>query len=160
MIVAPLNDSHDRSQFDCGELSLNNYLRQYASQHQRKGFGRTYVVTDADSAAIKGYYTITSGSVAFDLVPESVPRHPVPVVLLARLAVDRNAYGQGIGQLLLLDAMRRTLAVADQLGIYALAVEAIDEQARSFYKKHDFKELTDDALHLYLPLKLIRKLNL
>ncbi len=160
MIVAPLNDSHDRSRFDCGEPSLNSYLRQYASQQQRKGFGRTYVATEPNSAIIKGYYTITSGSVAFDLVPENVPRHPVPVVLLARLAVDRSTHGQGVGQFLLLDAMRRTLAVADQLGVYALAVDAINEQARAFYKKHDFKELADDALHLYLPLKLIRKLNL
>jgi predicted N-acetyltransferase YhbS len=93
-------------------------------------------------------------------VPENVPRHPVPVILLARLAVDLGARGQGIGRVLLVDALRRSLAIAEQLGVFAVVVDAIDDQARDFYLKFDFRELTDDRMHLYLPIKFIRKLNI
>lgn len=160
MIVVPLSDRHDRSQFDCGEPSLNLYLQRYAGQHDRRGFGRTYVAVSEVSGPVSGYYTISSGSIAFETVPENLPRHPVPIVLKGRLAVDRQSQGQGVGELLLVDALRRAQRAADELGIYAVAVEALSDKARYFYERFGFRALTDDRLHLYLPIKVIRRLQL
>ena len=160
MMIVPLSDHHDRSGFDCGEPPLNTYVHRYAGQHDRKGFGRTYVAIHEASLIVKGYYTISSGSVSFDTVPENLPHHPIPIVLLGRLAVDQSTQGRGLGAMLLIDALRRAQVVADQLGIYAVAVEAINDRAQHFYLKYGFKPLRDDRLHLYLPLKIIRKLNL
>ena len=160
MIIVPLDEGHDRASFDCGISSLNEYVKRYAGQHDRKGFGRTFVALAEDSSRVQGYYTISSGSVSFEDVHENVPYHPVPVVLIGRLAVDLNARGKDCGEMLLMDALRRSNSVAEQLGIYAVVVEAIDERARGFYLKYGFKSLLDDKLHLYLPMKVIRKLNL
>ena len=160
MIVVPLSDRHDRSQFDCGEPSLNLYLQRYASQHDRRGFGRTYVAVSDSSVSVSGYYTISSGSIGFETVPENLPHHPVPIVLLGRLAVDRRSQGQGVGELLLVDALRRAQRAADELGIYAVAVEALSDRARSFYMRFGFGALTDDRMHLYLPIKVVRQLQL
>lgn len=160
MIVVPLSDRHDRSQFDCGEPSLNLFLQRYAGQHDRRGFGRTYVAVSEASAAVSGYYSISSGSVAFEAVPENLPHHPVPIVLLGRLAVDRRVQSQGVGGVLLVDALWRAQRAADELGIYAVAVETLSDRARSFYLKFGFRALTDDRLHLYLPIKVVRRLHL
>lgn len=160
MIIVPLTAQHDRAGFDCGESLLNAYIQRYAGQHDRKGFGRTYVAIEEGSSVVKGYYTISSGAVSFEVVPENVPHHPIPIVLLGRLAVDHSARGRRLGETLLIDALARAERVADQLGIYAVAVEAIDERAREFYLKYGFKELLDDRRHLYLPIKVIRKLHL
>lgn len=160
MIVVPLSDRHDRSRFDCGESSLNIYLQRYAGQHDRRGFGRTYVAVTEGSSAVSGYYTISSGSIAFETVPENLPHHPVPIVLVGRLAVDRQSQGQGVGGFLLVDALRRAQRAADELGVYAVAVEALSDQARSFYERFGFRALTNDRLHLYLPMKVVRRLQL
>lgn len=160
MIIVPLDERYDRASFDCGVPSLNEYVRRYAGQHDRKGFGRSFVALEEASSRILGYYTISSGSISFGEVPENVPYHPAPIVLIGRLAVDLNARGKGLGEILLMDALRRSKAVAEQLGIYAVAVDAIDEQARLFYLKYGFRALRDDKFHLYLPMKVIRKLNL
>lgn len=160
MIVVPLSDRHDRSQFDCGEPALNLFLQRYAGQHDRRGFGRTYVAVSEGAVASSGYYSISSGSIAFEPVPENLPRHPVPIVLLGRLAVDRRFQSQGVGGLLLVDALRRAQRAADELGIYAVAVEALSDRAKSFYVKFGFRALTDDRLHLYLPIKVVRRLHL
>ncbi|MBH0194792.1 MAG: GNAT family N-acetyltransferase, partial [Nitrospira sp.] len=126
----------------------------------RRGFGRTYVAVSEASVSVSGYYTISSGSVGFETVPENLPHHPVPIVLLGRLAVDRRSQGQGVGKLLLVDALRRAERAADELGIYAVAVEALSGLARSFYMRFGFRALTDDRMHLYLPIKVVRQLQL
>lgn len=158
--IERLSSSHDRNGFDCGDDGLNDYLRQYAGQHDRKGLGRTYVAVERGSEAVKGYYTISSGAVSFEVVPENLPRHPVPVVLLARLAVDRTTQGQGLGAMLLIHALKRALDVSEQLGVHAVAVDALNESARAFYLKYGFMELLDDSLHLFLSIKKIRQLGL
>jgi GNAT superfamily N-acetyltransferase len=160
LTIEPLSQAHDRSRFDCGEPSLNYYLQRLAGQHDRKGLGRTYVAVEPGKAAVKGYYTIASGSVSFEVVPENLPRHPVPIVLLGRLAVDLGARGLGLGTTLLLHALKKTVEVSGQLGIHAVAVDALDERARAFYLKYGFSQLLDDRLHLYLPMRVIRKLGL
>ena len=97
----------------------------------------------------------------FDEIPEKrLPRYPIPVVHLGRLAVDMRYQGKGLGEFLLMDALRRTQLVSEQIGVYAVEVRAIDEAARQFYLKYGFTELKDDKLHLYLPISVIRKLSL
>lgn len=156
--IVPLAKKHDRQGFDCGEASLNLFLTNYARQNSEKGLGKTFVATRPDSSKVCGYYTLSSGSIDFDDVPEKLPRYPVPTAHLGRLAVDVSCHGLGLGELLLIDAFRRVMLVAEELGIYALEVYALNSSARNFYLKYEFISLKDDEFHLYLPLKSIRKL--
>jgi GNAT superfamily N-acetyltransferase len=159
-IIEPLDRSHNRRYFDCGEESLNGFLKKFARQNSKKGLGRTFVAVPPDSKVIYGYYTIASGSVRFDTVPENLPRYPIPVVLLGRIAVDEKAKGQGLGEYLLMDALKQALQLSESLGIYAVEVFALNESARAFYQRYGFIELTDDPLHLHLPIKTVKALNL
>lgn len=160
MIIEPLSSKHDRSSFDCGESSLNTYLKQYARQNDEKGLGRTFVAVEPGQTRIEGYYTISTGAVIFEQVPEKLPRYPIPVVHLGRLAIDLNSQGKGLGELLLIDALKRAFQASEQLGIYAVEVRALNDSARNFYLKYGFMPLLDDEFHLYLPMKTIRKLKL
>lgn len=157
-LVEPLSTRHDRDAFDCGEPSLNDFLKRYARQNDDKGLGRTYVAVRPDDSHIYGYYTIASASVRFDAIPEKLPRYPIPMVHLGRLAIDQAAKGQGLGKALLADALARVAGFADHLGIYAVEVYALNEAAKEFYLKFGFTPLLDDPLHLYMPMKTIRKL--
>lgn len=160
LIIERLSSLHERDEFDCGVAELNVYLQKYASQHQRKGVGRTYVATETGAARVLGYYTISASAVAFDAVPENLPRHPIPVALIGRLAVDSVARGHRLGETLLIHALGSAQRVAEIAGVYAVVVDALDKQAKSFYLKYGFKELADDQLHLYLPMRIINKLKL
>ena len=158
--IEKLSSRHDRSFFDCGSEPLNAYLKQYAGQHERKGMGRTYVAVDEGEERILGYYTISSGAVAFDTVPEKLPHHPTPVALIGRLAVDNDASGRGVGETLLIHALRSAQQASEIVGLYAVVVDALNQQAKNFYIKYGFNELSDDHLHLYLPMKTIKQLKL
>jgi len=155
--IEPLGIEHDRAAFDCEEPGLNDFLKRYARHNDEKGLGRTFVAVRPGDQKIYGYYTISSGSVHFDTIPEKLPRYPIPVAHLGRLAVDRQAKGQGLGKALLADALKRILAVADQMGVYAVEVFALNEAARDFYIKFGFRPLLDDRQHLYMPMSFIRK---
>ena len=151
----PLRSHHQRAEFDCGEESLNRYLRQYASQHQRKNIGRVYVVVAPGDDRVLGYYTLANGSVEFQSVPHAkgLPKeYPIPVILLARLAVDRSMQGQGLGAMLLFDALRRAVAAAETSAAYAVIVDALHESAKAFYQRHHLEESLDNPLRLFLPL--------
>jgi GNAT superfamily N-acetyltransferase len=160
VLIERLKSGHERESFDCGEPTLNDYLRRFARQNDDKGLGRTFVAVEPGSAEIQGYYALSSGGVRFDLVPVNLPRYPVPVAHLGRLAVDLKHQGKRIGETLLLDALARAERAAEQLGIHAVEVVAIDDSARAFYLKYGFTPLLDDPRHLYLPMKTIRKLKL
>jgi GNAT superfamily N-acetyltransferase len=159
-LTQPLTKQHDRKEFDCGETSLNDFLRQFARQNNEKGLGRTFVAVLPQSSRVYGYYTLASGMVRYETAPKKLPRYPVPVALLGRLAVDKVAKGQGLGEFLLLDALRRAAGLAEQIGIYAVEVDALNEQARAFYLKYGFLELLDDRQRLFLPIETIQKLEL
>ena len=102
---------------------------------------------------------MSSGSVSFESVPEKLPRYPIPVVHLGRLAVDTNFNGQRLGEFLLLDALRRTLLISEQLGIYAVELFALNSTVKSFYLRYGFVEFKDDDRHLFLPLATLKKLR-
>lgn len=142
MIIELLNSSHHRNAFDCGSLELNRYLQEQAGQHAKKGITRTSVATEEKAAEVVGYYSLCAGSLSFEVVPENLPHHPVPIVLLARLAIDERTQGRGLGKLLLLDALTTTVSVADQVGVYAMAVDALNQDAFAFYLRYGFKSLS------------------
>lgn len=153
--VERLNRSHQRDDFCCGKESLDTFLRLLVSQYERRRLGRTFVAVRPQEKRVHGYYTLASGSVSFQDFPVAIakrlPHHPVPVVLLARLAVDQTVQGAGLGELLLLDALRRCLKLSDELGVHAVEVQAVDVGAKGFYQRFGFVPLEDDDLHLYLP---------
>ncbi len=111
-VIQPLGKQHKRTHFDCGEESLNEFLQKYARQNSTKGFGRTFVAVLPGEAEVLGYYTLSSGSVSFEIVPEKLPRYPIPTAHLGRLATDVKMRGQGLGELLLIDALERAVLVA------------------------------------------------
>ncbi len=159
-VIELLNKQHKREDFDCGETSLNDFLKKYARQNSVKGFGRTFVAVLPEEKKVLGYYTLSSGSVSFEIVPENVPRYPIPTVHLGRLATDITMRGNGLGELLLIDALERTILAADQLGVYAVELFAINENAKKFYLKYGFVPLRDDTQHLYLPIETLKKSGL
>jgi ribosomal protein S18 acetylase RimI-like enzyme len=158
-IITSLERKHDRADFDCGETALNTFLQRFARQQSDKDFSRTYVATTAGSNKIKGYYAISSASVDFKNWPVGLrlPRYPVPVVLLARLAVDIRAQGQGVGQALLQHAMQLALATAGQIGVYSMAVDAKNEAAAGFYASYGFQRFETQASRLFLTTEIIRR---
>lgn len=160
LIIEKLSSHHERDAFDCGVEALNVYLQKYSGQHERKGIGRTYVAVEKGEARVLGYYSISSGAVAFETVPENLPRYPVPVALIGRLAVDQSARERGMGETLLIHALQSAQRASDIVGIYAVVVDALDHRAKTFYLKYGFNELKDDQLHLYLPMRVIKQLKL
>lgn len=162
--IRRLDKSHDRSAFDCGQPLLNEWLQNRAGQFDRRDLSRTFVATRPAAAIVLGYYAISTHRVVHDVLPateaKGLPRLDVPVVLIGRLAVDRSAQGQGLGALLLVDALRRSLQISEQVGIRAVEVDALDDAARNFYLKLGFRSLLDDPRHLFLPMHEIRKLKL
>ncbi len=134
--VEKLRRDHPVEEFDCGREELNRYLLRYAWQNQQAGAAQTYVgIVDE---IVVGYHTLAVGQVTLEDAPErlkkGLAKHPVPIMLLARLAIDRRWQGQGVGKALLRDAMLRTLQAADIAGIRAFAVHAKNEEARRFYE--------------------------
>lgn len=163
-VIEELVARHDRSTFSCGQPSLDDFLRLYASQNQKTGVSRTFVAVRPGATKVYGYYSISAGAVALDRLSEEqrnrLPRYPVPVAHLGRLAVDRSAQGQRLGEFLLIDALRRIHIAADSIGIHAVEVVAIDDAARRFYLKYGFTGLLDDPHHLFVSMKTVRKLGL
>lgn len=158
--IEPLSWAHDLTRFDCGTYeSLNLWLRKFAPQNQANDSARTYVVHRAN--AVAGYYSISAGSVARENATlrsaQGLARHPVPIALLGRLAIDREEQGRGLGAALLKDALIRVERAADILGIRAVLVHAIDRHAKAFYERFDFESCPDDELHLMLLMKDIRR---
>ena len=158
--VEKLRRDHVLEGFDCGKEPLNRFLTRHALQNQQANASRTYVLIAA--GRVIGYHTLVVGEVAFAAAPErltkGLARHPVPIMLLARLAVSRDRHGLGIGQALLKDALLRTLQAADIAGIRAFAVHAMDNEARAFYEHFDFITSPSDPMHLFLLLKDIKAL--
>jgi GNAT superfamily N-acetyltransferase len=158
--VEKLRPDHKIEGFDCGREELNRYLLRYAWTNQQAGAAQTYVGLVGDT--VVGYHTLAVGEVKREHAPErlikGLARHPVPIMLLARLAIDRRWQGQGIGKALLRDAMQRTLHAADIAGIRAFAVHAKDEDARNFYEKFDFISSPTDPMHLFVLLKDVKRI--
>lgn len=163
-MIERLAKRHDRSTFDCGQPALDDWLKTRAGQFDRRDLARTFVAVVAQAPRVVGYYALASHRVRFEALPDDqargLPKIDVPVILLGRLAVDQTMQGKGLGSFLLIDALRRALQVAREIGIRAVEVDAADDGARAFYLKYDFVPLLDGANHLYSPMHVIRKLAL
>lgn len=150
---------HDTQAFDCGAVALNQFLQRYALVNQANGSARTFVTLA--QGQVFGYYSLAAASVEHAAVPQRVSkglaRHPVPMLLLARLAVDVRAQGQGVGRSLLQSALLKYLQACEVIGCRALMVHAKDEAAVRFYLGYGFEPSPVDAAHLYLLTKDIRK---
>ena len=158
--IEKLRREHAVDAFDCGHTELNRFLQQHALQNQRSGGSQTYV--GLVGSTVVGYYALAVGSVDQEEAPErlkkGLAKHAIPIMLLARLAVDRHWQKRGIGAALLKDAVLRTLQAADIAGIRALMVHAKDEAAKRFYQRFDFLPSPSDLLHLFVLLKDLRQI--
>ena len=154
--LGPLDGNHDRTAFDCGVPALNLYLRSYALQNQKKGIVRNYAATHQESKVVVAYYSLVYASLHQKLLPSKVVKglgkYDIPIMLLARLAVDHREQGKGLGKALLKDAILRTMQAADIAGLKLLLVHAKDEAATEFYCKHGFEPVLDDPRKLFLPV--------
>ncbi|MBI3145171.1 MAG: GNAT family N-acetyltransferase [Pseudogulbenkiania sp.] len=146
--------------FDCGQRALNQFLQRYALVNQKANSAQTYVCCCGGD--VVGFYSLTVGSVDPESAPSRVikglARHPVPVMILARLAVDKSHQRKGLGQALLKDALLRTAQAADIAGIRCLLVHAKDEAARQWYESWEFEPSPTDLYHLFLMLKDLKAL--
>ncbi len=154
-----INKKHGKDSFDCGVSNLNDYLKRYARQNHDRGIAKTFVAVSPGEMKIDGYYSVSSSVIEYASLPENfkskVPAYPVPSVLIGRLAVCRSAQGQGLGSELLADALYRAIRAAQEIGIYAIRVDAIDAKAKEFYLKHEFIPFQDREFSLFLPVQSI-----
>ena len=160
-VFEPLQSRHDRQGFDCGKPALNQFLQRQARQNADRNVGVTQVaVAAAGDSKILAYYTLLTRVVDAEIVPnKKLPRGEIGVALLGRLAVDQSAQGRGLGKLCLLRAMTQVEIAAREIGIHALVLNVLDEDARTWYLRLNlgFQPLLDDSHHLYLPVETIRQ---
>lgn len=161
-LTVPLEATHKKSEFDCGNELLTSYFKNQANQDVKRLLSRCFVIIDNDNG-VKGYYTISSSSINRDLIPENIksklPRSytDIPVILLGRLARDNKHKGDGIGEMLLLDALKRCYDVSLNLGCMAVIVDPIDEKAKDFYLKYGFI-LLPDSNRMFISMATVFKL--
>ena len=155
----PLAPIHELSSFDCGNAALNRFLQRRALDNQRNQSARTYVALRGETRVV-GYYSLAAASAEFDFVPprlaKGLARHPIPLTLLARLAVDVTEQGTGLGSGLLKAALKRFLQAQAIIAARALVVQAKDQQAAAFYRHFGFEPSPIDASHLFLMTKDIQ----
>lgn len=160
--VEPLGERHKRANFSCGVEALDSYLQKQAAQDARKRAAVPFVAT-ADGETIAGYYTLSQYAIGLDAIPDDVarrlPKYPmVPATLLGRLAVSSEYRGQGLGEILLMDALYRSLDSSKQIGSSGVIVDAKDESAARFYKKYGFIELPKVERRLFLPMGTVEQM--
>ena len=157
-----LDANHNRNNFDCGSEALNQYLQRTARQHNQKGISRTLVLVDTERPQIViGFFTLALCEISTRILPSKwAKKYPTIVagVKLARLAVDKSYQRQGIGKILMIEAMKKALIIADNAGVIGLFVDAKDEVAKSYYNRYGFVELKDHPLKMFLPLATVREI--
>jgi GNAT superfamily N-acetyltransferase len=161
--IEPLGKKHDRVAFSCGDDALDTYLKKRASQEAKKRIATTFVIADRLTNTVIGFYTLSATSILLADLPDEtarkLPKYPhVPATLLGRLAIDSRYQGKGYGELLIMDALRRSLQATAEVASYAVVVDAINESARSFYEQYGFCAFPDQKLRLFLTMKTIADL--
>ncbi|MEK8016282.1 MAG: GNAT family N-acetyltransferase [Candidatus Parabeggiatoa sp.] len=157
---------HNRADFDCGEPALNEYLQKFASQNAAQDISRTFVMLSATHSQktqkILGFYTLTVGQINFESLPvnciKKIPRYPIPIARLARLAIDQSLQGQHLGQKLLMDALRRCARISNDIGLFGIIVDAKHDKAKKFYQKYGFVEIQDEPLTLFIRMSTVFKM--
>ena len=158
--IEPLTSRHNRRDFSCGVEALDTYLQRFARQHAAANVSRTYVA--ADGTAILGFYSLAMSAIRRDNLPAKhlsrFPNFPLPVARLARLAVDARHQRQGLGELLLADALHRCLRLSEEIGMIGVVVDAKDEAAAAFYRHYGFVTLQAQPSRLFVPMRLVAQL--
>ncbi|MBE9225599.1 GNAT family N-acetyltransferase [Phormidium sp. LEGE 05292] len=154
---------HNRSSFSCGEESLDNYIRKQASQDLKKRVAMVFVLVDSPNIDVIAYYTLSSYTIALTELSESfaknLPRYPLlPATLLGRLAVDRTQQSKHLGELILIDALKKALLATAQVASLAIIAEALNERVANFYQKYGFQSFKQEPMKLYLPMKSVEEL--
>ena len=150
-MIELLDKKHNRDDFDCGKELLNNYLKNQAGQDIKRKLSACFVLAESTSDQIQGYYTLSNNSIPLSSFPEHIqkklPRSyiSIPTTLLGRLAIDTKYQGKGIGKILLIDALKRSYEISQEIGSFAVVVDPIDEEAEKFYEKYDFIKLPDSG---------------
>jgi GNAT superfamily N-acetyltransferase len=156
--VEKLRRGHALEGFDCGREALNRFLIRYAVQNQQAGASQTYLALAEEK--VVGYYTLVVGQIDYNdasaRLKKGLARHPVPIILLARLAIATSWQGKGLGSGMLKDAMLRSLEAAEIAGIRAFVVHAKDDEAKAFYERFDFVPSPSDPYHLFRLMKDVR----
>ena len=155
-VIGALGPHSDTTDFDCGEPPLNDYLKRYSSQDAKRGLARIFAAAHLESpSVVLGFYTLSAASVAADSLPETIrkrlPRYPIPVALLGRVAVSRAMQGKGLGATLLADACKRVLAASETLAVAAIVVDAKSSRAARFYEHNGFQPLPGQSGRWMLP---------
>lgn len=163
LVISALSERHRRDNFRCGITSLDEYLQRYASQDRKRNVSRIFVATAFDNPDMTvGYYSLSAGSVGAESLPAEygrrLPRYPVPVAVLGRLAVSTACQNQGIGALLLADALKRVQQASQTLAVFAVVVDALGEQAGEYYRQFGFIPFPRQPLRLFLPLETITQM--
>ena len=158
--IEALATRHDRRSFSCGDPELDDYLKRFARQHAAARVSRTYVA--ANGATILGFYSLAMSAIRKDQLPDAyqsrLPNYPLPVARLARLAVDKRYQRQGLGELLLADALSRCLRLSEEIGMVGVVVDAKHEGAGRYYERFEFERFPDCPLTLWLPTAAIARL--
>ena len=162
--ITPLDRrSHLRSNFHCGQENLDHYLQKQASQDVKKRVATVFVLIDEPAIEVLAYYTLSAYTVDITALDETfaktLPRYPrLPATLLGRLAVDRRQKGKRLGELMLVDALKKSLEASTQVASLAVIAEALDENAQRFYIKYGFQPFQHEPMKLYLPMKAVERL--
>lgn len=163
-VIQRLDRTCNRSVFDCGVPQLNRWLQQSSTQYDKRDLARTYVALRPDEKSVVGFYSVSNHGLRFDVLTaelsQGLPRVDIPTVLLGQLAVDKTVQGRGLGKIMLIDAFRRVLSIANTVGVRGVVVDAIDDNAVKFYEQFGFTALQDQPRRLLLPMQAIRKLGL
>ncbi len=156
--IERLTAVHRRESFDSGEPALNDFFQRQAGHMARRGIGKTYVALADDGLTVRGFVTISAGQVETAQLPPDLklPRYPVPILRIGRLAVDQGQQGQGIGQHLAAFALHLALEFSQQAGMYAVLVDAKHDKARKFYERLGFTQTLGNPLCLYLPISMLQ----
>ncbi|QLE01047.1 GNAT family N-acetyltransferase [Galbibacter sp. BG1] len=159
----PLNSAHKKSDFSCGKEMLDNYLHKQANQDIKRKLSACFVIKEEQTELIKGYYTLSNNSITSEDIPDQIRKKlpnsykTIPTTLLGRLAIDTNFQGQGLGKLILIDALKRSFELSKTIGSFAVIVDPIDIDAERFYDKYGFLKFPDSG-KMFLPMKTIGQL--
>jgi ribosomal protein S18 acetylase RimI-like enzyme len=164
LVIEPLASQHDRTNFSCGEPALDAYLQRQASQDMRRRIAQVFVALGDRPGVIAGYYTVSAASFQKDELPlalaKRLPHYPIPAAVLGRLAVDRGYQGRGLGEFLLIDAIRRIIQASATIAVRAIIVDAKNDRAQAFYERYGFRPFASNPRRLFLPLETFEKLGL
>ena len=162
-LTVVLNSEHRKKEFSCGKEMLDNYLQKQANQDIKRKLAVCFVLNDKENNLLKGYYTLSNNSIPQELVPSKFKKKfpnsytSIPTTLLGRLAVDNRYQKQGIGKLLLIDALRRSYVISKSIGSFAVIVDPLDKDAEKFYEQYGFIKLPDSG-KMFLPMDTIKEL--